>query len=63
MRDFFVYCATTFDSETDVISIRKRRVRKEDKGWEEDGDRDHNYICIEVSPICLSRRRSQRVLK
>lgn len=47
--DFFKYYASKFDYENDVISIRKPQTRKIDKGWEEDMDRDHNFICIEVS--------------
>lgn len=49
IRDFFVYYGGVFDFKTDVVSIRQRGVRKEDKGWVEDLERDHNHICIEVS--------------
>jgi DNA polymerase sigma len=64
IREFFVYYGGVFDFKTDVISVRQRRVKKEDKGWEEDLERDHNHMCIEVGyrshslTLCLSLIRS-----
>lgn len=57
IRDFFIYYTDKFDYEEDVVSIRRSWqggvgqqgiMKKEEKGWDEDRERDHNYICIEV---------------
>jgi DNA polymerase sigma len=45
---FFAYFADTFDYQNDVISMRSKNLTKSDKGWTEDGERDHVYLCIEV---------------
>jgi len=29
--------------------MRRKKLTKSDKGWMEDGERDHVYLCIEVS--------------
>lgn len=57
---FFIYYAgeqspTSFNYSTDVISLRRKGVKKEEKGWMDDHERDHNHICIEVS-LHLSMR-------
>ena len=55
MRDFFIYYSDVFKYETDVISVKEADVKKEDRGWAEDKERDHNHLCIEVS-LALSSR-------
>lgn len=45
--DFFAYYSSKFDLANDVISLRQQKLTKADKGWDQDLDRNHNFICIE----------------
>lgn len=47
--DFLDFYTSGFDWDNGVMSLSGRNATtKADKGWNEDQDRDHNYICIEV---------------